>query len=503
MITGNLKNKIDDIWNTLYSGGISNPLTCIEQINYLFYIKDLDDKDIANYNDCQLLGTEYKSIFFDTEIDNIKIKADELKWHKFKDLPPEQLLQRIQQKVFPFIKNMSSDKESSYSQYMKDAVFIVNKTNTLSKLVDKITELYDDIKSTGQSNNIPLADIKGDVYEYLLSNISTSGKNGQFRTPRHIIDMIVELAKPKPNDTICDPACGTCGFLLSAGSYLKKHYFNDIFMDTAKKYHYDNTMFYGNDSDITMLRISAMNMMVHGITNPNIKEKDSLSKSYTDRNKFSLVLANPPFKGSLDNSVVSPDLVQITKTKKTELLFLSLFLKLLEDGGTCACIVPEGVLFGSSNAHKSIRKEIIDNNKLLAVVSMPSGVFKPYAGVSTGILIFTKSERLKTDKVWFYNMKADGFSLDDKRNEIEENDIPDIIERYNNLDKETERKRTDQSFFVDAEEIREKDYSFSFNEYREIEYIPVHYPPLSEILSEIKKSDSEISQNIKDLEDLL
>ena len=302
---------------------------------------------------------------------------------------------------------------------------------------------------------------------------------------------------------ICDPACGTSGFLVAAGEYLKEKKKEEIFFDKQKKDHYMNHMFHGYDMDRTMLRIGAMNMMTHGIDNPIIEYRDSLSDQNEDKEKYSLVLANPPFKGSLDAESVAGDLLKVCKTKKTELLFLALFLRILRVGGRCACIVPDGVLFGSSKAHKAIRKEIVENQRLEAVISMPSGVFKPYAGVSTAILIFTKTEHGGTDNVWFYDMTADGFSLDDKRSPVEENDILDIIERFKNLDKETDRKRTEKSFMVPKKEIEENGYDLSINKYKEVEYIPVEYPPTSEIMANIRDIEKEISKEMDELEKLL
>lgn len=309
--------------------------------------------------------------------------------------------------------------------------------------------------------------------------------------------------KPTPEETICDPACGTSGFLVTASEYLRENYKQDIYFDKQKKDHYMNHMFYGYDMDRTMLRIGAMNMMTHGVESPFIEYRDSLSDQNPDRDKYSLILANPPFKGSLDADSVSADILKVCKTKKTELLFLALFLKMLKVGGRCACIVPDGVLFGSSKAHQSIRKEIVENNRLEVVISMPSGVFKPYAGVSTGILIFTKTNHGGTDNVWFYDMKADGYSLDDKRTQIEENDISDIIKRYHNLDDEHDRKRTEQSFFVPKQEIVDKDYDLSINKYKKIEYVPVEYPSTTEIMSDIHELEMQISEGLAELEDLI
>ena len=380
---------------------------------------------------------------------------------------------------------------------MGDAIFKVPTPLMLTKVVDALDEIYD-LMSKEEGT-----DVRGDVYEYLLSKLSVSGVNGQFRTPRHIIRMMVELMDPGANDVICDPACGTSGFLVTAGEYLKETKKDEIFFNQQKKNHYMNEMFTGYDMDRTMLRIGAMNMMTHGISNPSIEYKDSLSDQNTDKNKYTLILANPPFKGSLDYDIVSADLLKKCKTKKTELLFLALFLRSLQIGGRCACIVPDGVLFGSSKAHKAIRQEIVDGNRLEAVISMPSGVFKPYAGVSTAILIFTRTDNGGTDNVWFYDMKADGFSLDDKRQAAEENDIPDIISRFKNLEAEQERKRTEQSFLVPKQEIVDNDYDLSINKYKEIEYVPVEYPPTFEILAQLDELQMQISSELAELRVLL
>ena len=498
MITGELKNKIDGLWNVLATGGLTNPLEVIEQITYLMFIHDLDETDNKNAKECAMLGLPFKSIFAgEIEVGDRTIDGQQLKWSTFRDLPANKMYSIVQEWVFPFIKNLHSDKNSAYSKYMDDAIFKLPTPLILSKVVDCLDEIY---ALMGKTNE---ADIRGDVYEYLLSKISTAGRNGQFRTPRHIIKMMVELMDPKPGETICDPACGTCGFLVGASDYLRERYRNEILMNKENRDHYMNHMFYGFDMDRTMLRIGAMNMMTHGVESPFIEYRDSLSDQNIDNDKYSLILANPPFKGSLDADSVSSDLLKVTKTKKTELLFLALFLRTLKVGGRCACIVPDGVLFGSSNAHKQIRKTLIENNRLEAVISMPSGVFKPYAGVSTGILIFTKTGHGGTDKVWFYDMKADGYSLDDKRTVVKENDIPDIIDRFNNLDKEEERNRTEQSFFVDKEEIVENDYDLSINKYKEVIYEKVEYPPTSEILADIESLNKEIEKNLEELKALL
>lgn len=498
MITGELKNKIDGLWDIFAAGGLVNPLEVIEQITYLMFIHDLDDSDNIRAKESAILGLPYKSIFSDeVRIGERTIDGSQLKWSCFRDFPADRMYSVMQEWVFPFIKTLHSDKNSAYSKYMDDAIFKLPTPLILSKVVDSLDEIY------AIMNEIQTADVRGDVYEYLLSKIAQSGRNGQFRTPRHIIRMIVEMMDPSSDEMICDPACGTSGFLVAAGEYLKENRKEEIFFDKQKKDHYMNHMFYGYDMDRTMLRIGAMNMMTHGIDNPFIEYRDSLSDQNTDKSKYSLVLANPPFKGSLDAESVSGDLLKVCKTKKTELLFLTLFLRILKPYGRCACIVPDGVLFGSSKAHKDIRKEIIENHRLETVISMPSGVFKPYAGVSTAILIFTKTEHGGTDNVWFYDMTADGFSLDDKRTPVAENDIPDIIERFKNLDKEKDRKRTDKSFMVPKQDIVDNDYDLSINKYKEIEYVAVQYPPTSEIMANIRELEISINKEMDELERLL
>lgn len=498
MITGELKNKIDSLWDIFAAGGLVNPLDVIEQITYLMFIRDLDDADNRNAKESAMLGLPFESIFSgEVEIGDRKVDGNQLKWSVFHDFPADRMYSVMQEMVFPFIKNLHSDKNSAYSKYMGDAIFKLPTPLLLDKVVTALDEIYD-LMAVAEGS-----DTKGDTYEYLLSKIAQSGLNGQFRTPRHIIKMMVEMMDPKADEVICDPACGTSGFLVAAGDYLKEHRREEIFFDRIAKDHYMNHMFFGYDMDRTMLRIGAMNMMTHGIDNPYIEYRDSLSDQNADKGKYSLILANPPFKGSLDYDTVSADLLKVCKTKKTELLFLTLFLRMLKIGGRCACIVPDGVLFGSSTAHKAIRKEIIENNRLEAIVSMPSGVFKPYAGVSTAIMIFTKTEHGGTDKVWFYDMKADGFSLDDKRSEIAENDIPDIIARFRNLEGEAERERTEQSFFVPKQEIIDNDYDLSINKYKKTEYVAVEYPPTSEIMANIRELEIEIGSAMDELEKLL
>ena len=498
MITGELKNRIDSLWDDFAAGGIVNPLTVIEQITYLMFIHDLDEADNKGSMEAMMLGISHESIFKDeVEVEGRTVDGKQLKWSVFQDFPAEKMFDVVKNEVFPFIINLHSDRESAYSKYMSDAIFMIPTPLLLSKVVEKLSDLFRMMKET----KLDKEDVRGDVYEYLLSKLNTAGRNGQFRTPRHIIKMMVKLMQPKPDEIICDPACGTSGFLIAASEYLMEDEARkrEVLFDKENKEHYLNHMFHGYDMDRTMLRIGAMNMMAHGIDNPCIEYKDSLSDQNEDKNKYSLVLANPPFKGSLDYDIVSPDLLKICKTKKTELLFVTLFLRMLKIGGRCACIVPDGVLFGSSKAHKSIRKEIVENNRLEAVISMPSGVFKPYAGVSTAILIFTKTEAGGTDHVWFYDMQNDGLSLDDKRSPIEENDIPDIIERFHHLDAEMERKRTEQSFMVPKEDIVENDYDLSINKYKEVEYVPVEYPSTQEILTNLREIEMEIATAMDEL----
>ncbi len=498
MITGELKNRIDSLWEIFWTGGLTNPLEVIEQMTYLMFIHDLDDSDDIHAKESAILGLPYESVFAEeVKIGEKIIDGSQLKWSVFRDYPAEKMYSVMQEMVFPFIKNLHANKDSAYSKYMDDAIFKLPTPLILSKVVDAMDDLY------AQMGKLKGSDTRGDVYEYLLSKLSTAGLNGQFRTPRHIIKMMVALMEPKAEDVICDPSCGTAGFLVESEEYLRANRKEEIFYNETKKDHFMNHMFHGFDMDRTMLRIGAMNMMSHGVENPFIEYRDSLSDQNTDKDKYSLILANPPFKGSLDYDIVSADLLKVCKTKKTELLFLALFIRMLKVGGRCACIVPDGVLFGSSKAHKDIRKELIENQRLEAVISMPSGVFKPYAGVSTGILIFTKTNYGGTDDVWFYDMQADGLSLDDKRTVVSENDIPDIIERFHGRDAESDRKRTDKSFMVPKQEIVDKDYDLSINKYKEIEYIPIEYPPTSEIIDKILELDAQVAKELSELKAML
>ena len=483
MITGEIKSKVDKIWEIFWTGGITNPLSVIEQITYLLFIKSLDDKQSDSEANASLLGIAPVTL--------LPADRSELRWKNFKQMDAAAMYETMEKKVFPFIKGMDSNRESAFSKYMNDAIFMIPTPQMLEKIITNLDAL-------------PMKDrdTKGDLYEYLLSKVATSGTNGQFRTPRHIIQMMVELMKPTPKDTIVDPAVGSAGFLVAAGEYLVRQN-PDLFTIQEVKEHYGSGMFHGYDMDRTMLRIGAMNMMLHGVDSPNIEYRDSLSEVNKDFEKFTLVLANPPFKGSLDDDSVSADLLKITKTKKTELLFLALFLRILKKGGRAASIVPDGVLFGSSNAHKTIRMEIVEKHRLQAVISMPSGVFKPYAGVSTAILIFTKTGTGGTDKVWFYDMHNDGFSLDDKRTAVEGSDIPDIINRFHKLKKEEGRARTEQSFLVRKEDIVGNDYDLSINRYKEIVYEEVEYDPPKVILGRVRELEEEIIRGIGELEELI
>lgn len=488
MITGELKNKVDKLWEMFWTGGLTNPLDVIEQITYLMFIHDLDQTDNTRQKESSMLGISYTSMF---------VGKKHLKWSVLRDKPAEVMYQTMQSEVFPFIKELNGN-SGTYAKYMADAIFKIPTPQLLEKIVTALDELYSLLDTLPDKR-----DARGDLYEYMLSKLSTAGTNGQFRTPRHIIRMMVDLLDLKPDDIICDPACGTSGFLVAAGEYLKEHYLDEIFYNKEIKTRYDSTMFTGYDMDRTMLRIGAMNMMTHGVANPHIVYKDSLSDQNTDIGKYTKILANPPFKGSLDYDIVSNDLIKVTKTKKTELLFLALFLRMLKNGGRCASIVPDGVLFGSSTAHKDIRREIVENHRLEAIISMPSGVFKPYAGVSTAVIIFTKTGAGGTDKVWFYDMQSDGYSLDDKRTPLDKNDIPDIVTRFHTLNGEEGRERTEQSFLVPKPEIVGNDYNLSIIKYKKNTYKEEEYPHSLEIMAEINELEMNITAGLAELEGML
>lgn len=509
MITGAIKNKIDKIWTDIWAGGITNPLTVIEQLTYLMFIRSLDEKELEYEEFANITEEKADLIFPQSEA------GQSMRWSKFKNRDSREIFDLVSQRAFPAVKKMKygklpdfnekgelieipdrSDEETAqtaFTRYMDNAVFVIPNPQVLQKIITGLDDLYE--------HDIADLDMQGDLYEYMLGKLSTAGQNGQFRTPKHIREMMVELAVPTPDDIICDPACGTAGFLVSAAEYIRKHYENTMSVEQWESF--SEKTFTGYDTDPTMLRISAMNLMLHSITNPDIDHKDSLSKQNSISGKYTVCLANPPFKGTIDAESINDNLKAVTNTKKTELLFIALFLRLLQKGGRCACIVPDGVLFGSSNAHKAIRKELVENHQLKAVISMPSGVFKPYAGVSTAVLVFVKTDKGGTENVWFYDMRADGFSLDDKRNEVHENDIPDIIARFHNPDGERDRKRTDQSFFVPKQEIVDNDYDLSINKYKKTEYAAVEYPPASEIMADIDELYKELGGVLSELGGLL
>ena len=510
MITGAIKNKVDKIWTDIWAGGITNPLTVIEQLTYLMFIRSLDEKELENEGFENLTGEAGEKIFPQSAV------GQSMRWSKFKDKDPRDIYNTISLRVFPAIKNMKygrlpdfdesgeiieipdnpnkgKARESAFARYMNNATFLIPTPQVLQKIITGLEDLYE--------HDIAELDMQGDLYEYMLGKLATAGQNGQFRTPKHIRELMVQLLQPTPDDLIVDPACGTAGFLVSSAEYIRKKYEDS--MTDAQWENFDGPGFTGFDTDPTMLRISAMNLMLHSIKNPEIDYKDSVSKQNEIKEKYTMCLANPPFKGTVDAESINDNLKAVTNTKKTELLFLALFLRMLKKGGQCACIVPDGVLFGSSKAHQAIRKELVENHQLRAVISMPSGVFKPYAGVSTAILVFTKTGAGGTEDVWFYDMQADGFSLDDKRSEIEANDIPDILQRFHNLDAEKERKRTEQSFFVPKQEIADNGYDLSINKYKEIEYTPIAYPPTKEILAQIRQLETEITENLNELEKML
>jgi len=543
MLTGKLKNQVDEIWEVFWTGGVTNPISVIEQFTYLLFIRRLDEIHTSRERQAMLLETEVANPIFSMEQANYR-------WNKFKNLDPQVMFDLVKDKVFPFIKTINGE-DTSFAKHMSDAIFMIPKAQVLDKVVNLIDKIDMDDRDT-----------KGDLYEYMLSKLQSSGTNGQFRTPRHIIQMMVEMTQPKldgnKSDVICDPASGTCGFLMASEEYVRKQFENEL-MKPENSEHFHNKMFNAYDFDQHMLRIGAMNLMLHGVEHPTVEYKDSLS-DHGEQNisdKYTLILANPPFKGSVAYDELSPDLLTaLGKTpkkaaakvevdedgnkkkkkgpsEKTELLFLALILRMLQPGGRAAVIVPDGVLFGSTKSHKEIRKAIIEDHKLDAVVSLPSGVFKPYAGVSTAILFFTKTNSGGTDKVWFYDMQADGFSLDDKRTPLIKdqeltteadaidtsllaedkapsehenhkfNNIPDVLYRWQQLNTENERKRTDQSFYVPISEITSKDYDLSINRYKEVVYEEVKYDEPQIILKRIKELQQAMDKGIADLEAML
>ena len=511
MLTGDLRNQIDRLWDSFWSGGISNPLEVMEQITYLLFLRRLDDLQQLEENKASRLNQPIEKRFYPEGKDSKGRPYQDLRWSRFKHFAPAEMYEVISEHVFPFLRTLGGD-GSTYAHHMKDARFTIPTAALLSKVVDLI-------------DKVPMEDrdTKGDLYEYMLSKIATAGQNGQFRTPRHIIQLMVEMTAPRPTDTICDPASGTCGFLVAAGEYLRREH-PEMLRDPKLRDHFHGQMFHGYDFDNTMLRIGSMNMLLHGVENPGITYRDSLAQDHGgEANKYTLVLANPPFAGSLDYESTAKDLLQIVKTKKTELLFLALFMRLMKPGGRAAVIVPDGVLFGSSTAHKSLRQMIVEDHKLDAVVSLPSGAFKPYAGVSTAILFFSKTNSGGTDEVWFYDVKADGWSLDDKRTpllaedrlgpvpnskvgdeEHAKNNLPDVLERWpHRVDSERENPRTSQSFTVPKAEIAANGYDLSLNRYKEIEHEEIEHRDPKEILAELWKLEEEIQADMRELEKML
>lgn len=490
MITGELKSQVDKIWEAFWTGGVSNPMSVIEQFTYLLFIRRMDEKQLLAEKKANMIGEAVENPIFSKS-------ESELRWNHFKNLEPDSMFklfttttEKRKLTVFDHLKTLGK-KGGVFTEYMAGATFLIG----TPKLLDQVVQMIDKIKMDDR-------DTKGDLYEYMLSKLSSAGTNGQFRTPRHIIKMMVDLTQPKKDDLICDPSCGTAGFLVAAGEYIREQH-EDWFLEKKFRDHFNNKMFIGLENDASMVKIAAMNLELHGIDNPQLQKVDALSEANEIREKYNLILANPPFKGSLDYDGVEASILKMVKTKKTELLFLGLMLRMLKVGGRCAVIVPDGVLFGSSNAHKQIRQELIEKQKLEAIISMPSGVFKPYAGVSTAVMIFTKTNSGGTDNVWFYDMKADGFSLDDKRAEIKQNDIADIVQRFQKLKGEQKRSRTDQSFLVPFSEIKANDWDLSINRYKEVVYEEVKFAPPAQLIAEIKELDKERASALKLLEKLL
>lgn len=506
MITGALKRDIDALWTEFWQGGITNPLTVIEQVTFLMFSRLLDINETRDENRMHRTQNPFKRRFNEDE--------QHLRWSQFRHLGAEEMLTLVRDEIFPHFRK-SSTSGTAFSEFMKDAQLMIHKPSLLVKAVNMIDKLP-----------LTQGDTKGDLYEYLLSKLTTAGINGQFRTPRHIIKLMVEILAPRPDEVISDPSAGTGGFLVETMQYLIKEHTSDEGIieetdpetgKTEKIYtgdlledhreHIRSKMFHGFDFDATMLRIAAMNLMLHGVDNPDIHYQDTLSAGFSDKypqaasEGFDVILANPPFKGSLDFEDVHPGLLRKVKTKKTELLFLVLILRMLKTGGRSATIVPDGVLFGSSTAHVALRRQLLDENQLEAVISLPSGVFKPYAGVSTGILVFTKGGR--TDDVFFYDVQADGFSLDDKREQIEDDDLPTCLEAWENSDPQTDTDRTQKAFFVPAEEIRQSNYDLSLSKYKERLYEEEAFDPPAEILARMKILNDEIARDLSELEGLV
>lgn len=511
MLTGPIRSQIDQIWNAFWSGGVSNPLSVIEQITYLLFIKRLDDLQLVEEAKAEQLGRPIARRIFPEGHDAKGEAYDNLRWSRFKNFEAREMMRVVDEHVFPFLRDLG-ETGSTYGAHMKDARLGFSNPNLLAKVVEMLDQVPMDDRDT-----------KGDVYEYMLGQIASAGTNGQFRTPRHIINLMVHLMKPTPQDVICDPAAGTCGFLVGAGEYIRDHHPQALRNAETRK-HFHNDMFHGFDFDSTMLRIGAMNMTLHGVENPDISYRDSLAEEHNaDAGAYSLILANPPFAGSLDYDTTAKDLLKIVKTKKTELLFLALFLRLLRTGGRAAVVVPDGVLFGSSTAHKALRRTLIEDHKLEAIVKLPSGVFRPYAGVSCAIVLFTKTGVGGTEDVWFYDMTADGFSLDDKRTplldaaklgpvpeealtpeEHAKNNLPDILARWDDPAAEADRPRTAQSFMVKVEEIAATgSWDLSLNRYKDVEHAEVEHDSPAAIIAELRAIEAEVAEGLDRLEEML
>jgi type I restriction enzyme M protein len=511
MLTGELKSQIDRIWDAFWSGGISNPLEVIEQITYLLFLRRLDDLHTLEENRSVRLKRPIERRVFPEGKDSKKRRYEDFRWSRFKNFKADEMFKVVEEHVFPFLRTLGGN-GSTYAHHMKDARFRIPTPALLAKVVDLL-------------DKVPMEDrdTKGDLYEYMLGKIAAAGQNGQFRTPRHIIRLMVEMTAPRPKDVICDPACGTAGFLVAAGEYLREHH-PEILRDSKLKEHFHHRAFHGFDFDNTMLRIGSMNMLLHGVENPDIRYRDSLAQDHAgEEERYTLVLANPPFAGSLDYENTAKDLLEIVKTKKTELLFLALFLRLLKPGGRAAVIVPDGVLFGSSKAHKELRRMLVEDQKLDAVISLPGGVFKPYAGVSTAILLFTKTNSGGTDQVWFYDCEADGWSLDDKRTpllsedkvgpvpktalsakEHDKNNLPDILARWQQRDgKERKRPRTAQSFCVPKAAIAAQGYDLSLNRYKEAVHEEAQHRSPKAIIAELARLEEEIQEGLSELREMI
>ncbi|MCG2624688.1 type I restriction-modification system subunit M [Arthrobacter sp. I2-34] len=505
MITGEIKSQVDKVWNAFWTGGISNPLEVIEQITYLLFLKRLDENHTREEKKANRTGKPIQNPVFPEGPDLKGRPYQDMRWSRFKDFSKDEMFTVFNEHIFPFLRNeltkQSNGEDSTYSHHMKDARFTIPNAGLLEKVVDLIDGIPMDDRDT-----------KGDLYEYMLSKIASAGTNGQFRTPRHIIDLMVKMRDPQPMEVICDPASGTCGFLVQAGEHLRENA-PDLFTDAVQRDFFHQEQFHGFDFDSTMLRIGSMNMLLHGVENPAIEYRDSLADLHSvEEEKYDLILANPPFAGSLDYENVAKDLLSLVKTKKTELLFLALFVRLLKPGGRAAVIVPDGVLFGSTKAHKELRRMLVEDHQLEGVVKLPSGVFKPYAGVSTAVLFLTKTNSGGTENVWFYEVKSDGFSLDDKRTPLVSSDLPDVLEHWRAFKgvlgeertaAEATRARTDPSFVVPKAEIAANGYDLSINRYKEIEYDEVEHADPIEIIAEVEKLDEEIAKRLAELKGLL